>query len=84
MNERHGPQIKDDARYEALREQGMSKEMAARIANTDPQEAGKRGGQAPPYEEWSKRALYARARDIGVRRRSSMNKGQLIAALRHH
>jgi capsular exopolysaccharide synthesis family protein len=33
MTKDHGPQIKDDAKYEALRDKGMSKEKAARIAN---------------------------------------------------
>src|SRR5204863_9529010 len=28
----HGPSVKDDEQYEVLREQGMSKEKAARIA----------------------------------------------------
>ncbi len=36
----HGPQIKDDEQYEALRRQGASKEKAARIANTPPQDGG--------------------------------------------
>src|SRR5690606_6719231 len=34
MAKDHGPQIKDDERYEKFREKGMSKEKAARIANT--------------------------------------------------
>ena len=34
MAKNHGPQIKDDEQYEALRKQGASKEKAARIANT--------------------------------------------------
>jgi hypothetical protein len=34
MAKDHGPQIKDDERYEKLREKGMSKEKSARIANT--------------------------------------------------
>ena len=34
MAKDHGPSIKDDERYEALRQEGMSKEKAARIANT--------------------------------------------------
>ena len=36
----HGPQIKDDRQYERLREQGYSKEKAARIANTPRRTAG--------------------------------------------
>ena len=80
----HGPSIKDDERYEKLREQGMSKEKAARIANTDPHEAGRRGGKAPPYETWSKKALYDKAKAVGIDGRSTMSKQQLIHALRNH
>src|SRR5688500_9739492 len=34
----HGPSIKDDKQYEALRDEGMSKEKAARIANASANE----------------------------------------------
>lgn len=80
----HGPQIKDDEQYEALREQGMSKEKAARIANTDRSEAGKRGGTSPEYEEWTKDELYEKAQEVGIEGRSDMDKDELIDALRHH
>ncbi|WP_342667619.1 DUF7218 family protein [Algoriphagus vanfongensis] len=43
MTKNHGPSIKNDEQYEALREQGMSKQKAARIAN-DPN-SGKKGGK---------------------------------------
>lgn len=78
------PSIEDDRRYEALREQGMSKEKAARIANTDATAAGKRGGSSPPYEEWTKEKLYDKAAEVGIEGRSSMTKDQLIDALRNH
>ena len=78
----HGPQIKDDERYERLREQGMGKEKAARIANTDRHEAGRRGGKAPPYEKWTKEELMQKARDLDIANRSKMNKDELIKALR--
>lgn len=78
------PSVKDDERYEALREQGESKEKAARIANTDPTEAGKKGGQSPPYEEWTRDELYERAGEIGIEGRSDMTKDELISALRDH
>ncbi len=84
MAKNHGPGIKDDAQYERLREQGHSKEKAARIANTGRTKAGKRGGKAPPYEEWTVRELVQRAREIGVRGRTRMNKEALIKALRRH
>lgn len=44
MAKDHGSSIKDDERYEALRDEGMSKEKAARIANSDPHTTGKKRG----------------------------------------
>jgi hypothetical protein len=83
MAKDHGPQIKDDEQYEALRKQGASKEKAARIANTG-RHASKRGGRSPAYEDWTKDDLYRRAKEIGIEGRSRMSKGQLIDAIRHH
>ncbi len=80
----HGPSIKDDEQYEALRQQGASKEKAARIANTDRQTAGERGGSSRAYEEWTKDDLYERAQEIGIEGRSDMSKDELIDALRDH
>lgn len=84
MAKDHGPQIKDDEQYEALRKQGESKEKAARIANTRRSKAGKRGGKSPRYEDWNKGDLYERAKEIGIEGRSGMSKGELIDALRNH
>lgn len=79
----HGPSIKNDEQYEALREKGYSKEKAARIANTDPDEQDKsKMGEA--YEEWTKEELYDKAKDIGIEGRSEMNKKELVQALRNH
>lgn len=78
------PAIRDDRRYEAMREGGMSKEKAARIANTDATTAGRRGGLADPYEEWTKDELYDKARDVGIEGRGSMSQSELIDALRKH
>jgi hypothetical protein len=80
----HGPQIKDDERYEKLREKGMSKEKAARIANTPRSVAGRRGGKAPRYEEWRRQDLYEKAKQVGIQGRSKMKKSDLINALRNH
>ena len=80
----HGPQIKDDRRYEKLREKGASKQKAARIANTPSSKAGKRGGKSPAYEEWSRSDLYDKAKQVGIEGRSNMNKQDLINALRNH
>lgn len=76
----HGPTIKDDERYEALRDEGYSKQKAARIANTP--NAGKKGGKAEKYEDRTKRELYEQAKKIGIEGRSKMNKKELITALR--
>lgn len=76
----HGPSIKDDEQYEKLREEGMSKEKAARIANTP--DASKKGGEAPSYEEWTKDELYERAQELDIDGRSDMSKDELIEALR--
>ncbi|UJA19303.1 Rho termination factor [Thermoleophilia bacterium SCSIO 60948] len=84
MADDHGPQIKDDEQYEALKRQGMSDEKAARIANTPRKQSGKRGGSSPPYDEWTKDELAERAKEIGIEGRSDMNKDELIEALRNH
>lgn len=85
MAKNHGPSIKDDETYEALREDGASKQKAARIANaqaSDTQEPGAKGGRRPPYEERTKDDLMELARERDIRGRSSMTKDDLIAALR--
>ncbi len=84
MTKDHGPSIKNDEQYEALRDQGYSKEKAARIANADAQKAGLKGGKHPPYEQWSKDDLYSKAQEIGIDGRSDMDKSELIHALRNH
>jgi hypothetical protein len=85
MAKDHGPSVKDDEQYEALRRQGESKEKAARIANAgDRSETGKKGGQSPSYEDWSVDDLQKRAAEIGIEGRSEMNKDELIEALRNH
>ena len=83
-----GPSVKDPELYEALRDDGASKEKAARIANaaanTSRSAVGRKGGRSGDYEDWTKRDLMARARELGVDGRSSMSKAQLVDALRHH
>ncbi|HEV2742467.1 MAG TPA: Rho termination factor [Rubrobacter sp.] len=84
MAKDHGPNIKDDERYEKLRDEGASKEKAARIANTGRSTAGRRGGKSPSYEEWFKKDLQDRARELGIEGRSNMDKDDLVDALRNH
>ena len=84
----HGPSIKDPEQYEALRDEGMSKEKAARISNESDNEGrsevGERGGKAEDYEDRTKDELLDRAREVGIEGRSDMTKDELIDALRNH
>jgi hypothetical protein len=83
-----GPSVKDAETYEALRDDGASKEKAARIANaaanTSRSKVARKGGKAPSYDDWTKADLMQRAREIGIEGRSSMSKSELISALRTH
>ncbi|MDT0295474.1 Rho termination factor N-terminal domain-containing protein [Mesonia ostreae] len=76
------PRIKNEDQYEALRDKGYSKEKSARIANTP--DAGKKGGEAKKYEDWTKENLYEQAKNVGIENRSKMNKKELIEALRNN
>ena len=84
----HGPSIKDPDQYEALRDEGMSKEKAARISNASAassrSEVGHRGGEAEDYEDRTVDELRERAREIGIKGTSDMRKAELIEALRNH
>tara|TARA_A100001391_G_scaffold192985_1_gene167733 strand:+ start:412 stop:678 length:267 start_codon:yes stop_codon:yes gene_type:complete len=85
MAKNHGASIKDDETYEALRDDGYSKATAARIANAKAnpdQHPSEKGGQSPPYEDWTKDDLYQRAQELDIDGRSNMNKADLIKALR--
>ena len=83
-----GPSVKDPEMYEALRDDGATKEKAARIANaaanTSRSAVGRKGGHSEDYDDWTKDDLLRRARDIGIKGRSSMSKAELIRALRNH
>ncbi len=76
------PKIKDEDKYEALRDKGYSKEKSARIANTP--NSGEKGGKSEKYEKWNKSELYEQAKKVGIEGRSKMDKGQLIHALRNN
>ena len=81
----HGPSIKDNDTYEALRDQGASKQKAAAIANAqanDDMSPSEKGGKASPYEEWTRDDLYDRAQELDIDGRSDMTKDELIKALR--
>jgi hypothetical protein len=82
----HGPTIKDDRLYEKLRDEGESKEKAARIANAKAggEDVSRKGGEAEDYDDRTKEELEERAAEIGIEGRSEMSKDELIEALRNH
>jgi hypothetical protein len=79
-----GPSVKDKDQYEALRRKGESKEKAARIANTSRKSSASKGGKSGSYDDWSKQDLLGKAKEIGIKGRSSMSKSELVKALRNH
>ena len=81
-------QIKDEKTYDKLRQQGESKQKSARIANaaagSSRSSVARKGGHGGSYDDWSKQDLLDKARQIGIKGRSSMSKKELISALRNH
>ena len=81
-------QIKDEKTYRKLRDKGESKGKAARIANaaagSSTSKVARKGGKSGSYDDWSKQDLVQRAKEIGIKGRSTMSKAELIKALRDH
>ena len=81
-------QINDPELNETLREDGASKEKAARIANAAAKDGrsavGERGGSSGSYEDWTVEELRGRPKELGLTGYSSLKKDELIDLLREH
>ncbi|WP_314425820.1 Rho termination factor N-terminal domain-containing protein [uncultured Microbacterium sp.] len=88
MPGRRNSSLKDPELYEELRDDGASKEKAARISNAAARDGrstvGRRGGKHGDYEDWTVEELRARAKEIGLSGYSRKRKADLISALRNH
>ncbi|WP_435747137.1 DUF7218 family protein [Microbacterium sp. PMB16] len=88
MPSRRNNSLKDPELYEELRDDGASKEKAARISNAaarDGREAvGRRGGESGDYDDWTVPELKKRAKELGLTGYSKKRKSELISALRNH
>jgi hypothetical protein len=69
-------------------ERAASKAKPARamkaMAGVSRSHAGQKGGRAHSYSEWTKVDLMHRAREVGIKGRSTMTKDELVKALRRH
>ena len=72
----------------AAGKEGESKKKAARISNAaadgSKSAIGHIGGKSHSYDDWNKEDLVKRAKEVGIKGRSTMKKAELVKALRHH
>jgi hypothetical protein len=84
------PQLKNPEMYEALREEGNSKEKSARISNAAAQKGesekslAAKGGRSGSYDDWTVADLRDRAKELGLSGYSDAKKDDLVEMLRDH
>ncbi|KQY59812.1 Rho termination factor [Aeromicrobium sp. Root495] len=85
---RKNSSVKDPELYEELRDDGASKEKAARISNAAAargrSSVGRKGGKSGDYEDWTVKELKGRAKELGLSGYSDKKKSELIKELRNH
>lgn len=88
MPGRRNNSLKDPELYEELRDDGASKEKAARISNAAARDGrsavGRRGGKHGDYDDWTVPELRKRAKELGLTGYSRKRKSELISELRNH
>ena len=88
MPGRRNASLKNPELYEELRDDGASKEKAARISNAAARDGrgavGRRGGESGDYDDWTVERLRKRAKELGLSGYSGKRKAELIAMLRSH
>lgn len=88
MPGRRNASLKDPELYETLRDEGASKEKAARISNAAAAQGrsaiGRKGGESGDYEDWTVADLRKRAKELGLTGYSGRRKAELISMLRDH
>ena len=78
--------LKDPELYEELRDDGASKQKAARISNAAAARGrsavGRKGGESGSNDDWTVPELRKKAKEIGLSGYSKLTKQKLIEALR--
>jgi Rho termination factor, N-terminal domain len=81
-----GTGVKNKALYKRLRKLGVSAKESLRVAKasvkTPSKKASARGGAASSYDNLKVPELQRKAKKAGIKGRSTMNKKQLVKALR--
>jgi ribosomal protein L14 len=78
--------IKDPKLYEDLREEGNSKQKAARISNAvaarGQKSVSRKGGESGSFDDWTVPELRKRAKELGIHGYSGLPKAGLIEKIR--
>jgi Rho termination factor-like protein len=79
--------IKDPELYEELRDEGNSKQKAARISNAAAARGrsavGRAGGKSGDMDDWTVAHLRSRAKELGISGYSGKKKAELIKMIRN-